>query len=883
VRFTLLLFRPHALLRVTWMAALVAQAPSLRSAEPAAFETWAGAVNAFLAEPVRFSQFSGVNHWERLALGAPRDAARFERLIETLPPAKEWGALPALTRARLPVGYPRNRKELNTWWDAQLLHLWVLTIHLPATHAEMCTALDRIRTVRWMIQEEMIPEAEVRSSTRHLMEQVEQSLRTYAAEPDGSPEAAPDKAFEKALEDVSGSLRGRASSLIGEDALKGLERVAVNRRNLRDAHQACLEAEGASLRDFRILLELAEKKERDTTEGQRAIRPAEVHQDDLRKARATLKEAEETNRRHRLVHPDTEAWFDLGPIPPCVLKWIRPEDRDAEEPHFIRVPDLVADCGEERAAELLTRAVALPVELEWSHSGTTALLAAQWIAEGRLRWPVPAGICPDPSIGLMRVLVAEWPEPRAERADAVLLLADWLEKHSGEDAILELGLSRASALARWRGLAHLAAGHPEQVSRLHVEEEGSDYFGLEALECLPAECAPSIARFLQQFLDVRVPRDLRDWEYMQRHSRAAGQAREALALLEKHQAALPQNEALAQLLWKARMDAGGRVGATAIQKMLRSTPGRGNTFTTAQRTQSIRRLYELGTTNRRPEWQRQALSEAQRLIAYWSTGARRGQGDGGEPWSHLAGWLAGLGRLDLATASAELNLRWALHHEEAMRYFLNSPEEENRIHEGPAVALTGLTQALLLQKKPREVVRLLEKNPHWPAWDLVKALECADPSFLESQRLPLGEIAARALEQIGRGREAQKIRAAIRAQDWQGNLNQRLATWDGPALTPEEELGVRLLLGPVTIPQGVAEPDLLSVASALDKLAFPPALWEMPEIVFPLKAAAAGRKDDRDNPETSRPMPRTSSFRAFIMASITCLKPIREALLENAP
>lgn len=579
---------------------------------------------------------------------------------------------------------------------------------------------------------------------------------------------------------------------------------------------------------------------------------------------ARSRRSSQTVDRNRELDPALQGWFDYGPLPADAWEVFEATgaDRSWDDFQQLSVPDLLHLTDEAQAFALLQEALASKGILEWQHAGGTAVAAARALAEGRLKASA------DQAQALLDHLLRGEETLSAARADAALALMARLAKEGGESSYVS-SADQAFAL--------LALGRDAEA----VGILGDAIFPWQDLHRIGADQAAAITRFALRILPgqrVGTP----GWETFLEIAHQAHLDREALQVLQQSRSRI-DGDAEA-LVVEAELQAGDPAAAAELLRTRLTRPA-SEAFESrsAVRTQAFLQLYQLGEAQHQRQWCEQALEGLRALIHYWTV-EKAHCGDGGDSWAQLPGFLASRGHLELALATARLNAWWRYVDADGYRVFL-VPQAEHVAHEinAPASAMAGLLQVLELQHQPKAILEYLETEEHWPVRDLAGVATCADPSFPEASRRTLAQIVSQALDQVGRGEEAGRIRA-LQGQGVQPAIREALARPEVASMAERDQHLLKLLAG---LSEPVNEDfTLLQLGQAIEHLTARTSIsveaWRRPASVFVFRATAQ-QLDGwmRNGPPVS--IPPLQSLRTRIVDAAPPATYLRDALLLNVP
>jgi len=824
--------------RLKFLVIIFVSAAVASAGEADRFAPWKRAVNGFLAQPWRTSHFSSVGARAKVDKEMPGPKACFDNLIEALPEAKYWKELPAITRAQLQPALPKTGAETLAWTDRRLLHLWALLLNLPDTRDEIRATLNELRTVRWLVEHQVIVDSEKTRLDYEFANRL--GALDRALRPGTKPADVPVsevEAFKTAIRQAHKIARDRLIDELGKPTYQRLQEIASDRKAAERAGHLAYALGSMGDAGAWLTSPLA----------------------------AQLKRI----RARSLADPASQALFDYGPLPVAADEVFDQQALGAEAVSDIKVPDLLSKLNENEALTLIKEAVGAHMSLDWSDAGPTAEATARWLADGRLdasqEW----------SEAFLDKLLTTWKTPAAPRAEAALALIGSLETRAAMARKTDQDDDFATVAKSKRALCLIALGRGRDAATMMGSDNFTEWAALAAL-------APENSRAVAEFAMIALPlcrgNTFLYWEMMQEQAHRVQLDTEAVQVLLENRGKIEgDGEAL---IVKARIDAGQfEEAATTLQEIVKRPYSSTGYSPTQRRAEAILQLFELGEAHNRPEWRDQALERLQALITYWTV-AKAGCGDGGEPWAKLPGLLACKGHLELALAAAKLNVRWSVQAVDIGEVFLMSEAERlNYTLKGPASAMAGLLQVLALQKKPQAIIDYLETEENWPVRDLIGVVAYADPSFPEANRQMIGVTVANALEALDRKAEAQCIRN-LATQGWEKALAAFLAGKESAALSAQDRKALELLVGN-EISDGETI-NLIQIAGAIERARLSTETWRYPENVFPLKAAAE-RIDGWMANGPPVPMPPIKSLRTRIIGSVNSLGGVRDVLLLNVP
>ncbi|MBK9989959.1 MAG: hypothetical protein IPP19_04260 [Verrucomicrobia bacterium] len=709
---------------------------------------------------------------------------------------------------------------------------------MPDTRDEIRATLDDLRTVRWLVEHQVIVGAEnarLDHEFANRLGALDRALRS-GTKPDAAPVSAVET-FKVEIHRARESARERLIGEIGKTDYQRLKEIASDRKVAEQSGHLAY-----------VLGSTGEP-------GAWLASPLVAQ---LKKIRA-----------RSLADPASQALFDYGPLPAAASEAFGIQVLGAEVAGDIKVPDLLHNVSESEAFALIKEALAAHVGLDWSEAGPTAEATARWLAIGRLdasqEW----------SREFLDQLLNTWKAPSAPRAEAALALIGALEARAAKSRKPDEDEDFAAVYKPKRALCLIASGRGNEAAAAIGDAEFSSW---EVFAALAPENSRAIAEFALKYLPQHPGSFLSFWETMQANAHRAQLDAEALNVLLQHREKI-YGDAEALTL-KARIDAGQFEEAAAALQEITKRPYTSDGYApTQRRTEAILRLVELGEAHQRPEWRDQAMDRLQALIAYW-TNEKAGCGDGGDPWARLPGLLVSKGRLSLALAAAKLNVRWRLQAADIGEVFLMpEAERQNYILKGPASAMAGLLQVLALQKKPQAIIDYLQTEKDWPARDLIGVVAYADPSFPAANRQTIGVTVANALEALDRKAEAQRIRN-LATLGWDKALAAFLAGKADDVVSIQDRKALELLVGNEI--SGGETITLIQIAGAIERAQLVTETWRYPESVFPLKAATA-RIDGWMQNGPPVPLPPIKSLRTRIVGSMNALGGVRDALLLNVP
>lgn len=306
-----------------FLSLLLLSAVLASAGEADRFAPWQAAADRFLAQHWRTSHYSGIGAKARVMLEMPGPEACFEGVLEALPPAEFWPELPAITRARLQKALPKTSAEALAWTDQRLLHVWALRLNLPGTEPEILAMLDDLRTVRWLVDRQVLessPDIRLDYAYAERLGAFDRMLRPLVKPPE--PRLQSGEAFRQAIREARKTPQERVLGALGQPTYERLQALA-----------------------------------KDRVQAQRA---------------------------GRQIDPAGQAWLDFGPLPAGAEDVFLNGAAGAALVQDVPVPDLVRDLGEREAMALLKEAIEVGMPLDWAEVGPTAILAARGLTDGRL-------------------------------------------------------------------------------------------------------------------------------------------------------------------------------------------------------------------------------------------------------------------------------------------------------------------------------------------------------------------------------------------------------------------------------------------------------------------------------------------------------------------
>jgi tetratricopeptide (TPR) repeat protein len=411
---------------------------------------------------------------------------------------------------------------------------------------------------------------------------------------------------------------------------------------------------------------------------------------------------------------------------------------------FLEVPDLVGLVGEQRAASLLTQAMATDSMLNIQSGDATRTLARRIALEKVDRMRVAQWRLAD-SVDSARLYEAI--EKRFDPVSATAVTG------AGDNPSPERDFRSAEATA-WYFLASVIAGKQADAERALVKlSRGSSiYIPRDAVQALRlAGQDEALFRFLHAQLERRP--ELGAWDLYIEQAAYTGHSAESLALIEKILARKPLPEFLSANLHVRRVSAllaADKIDAAAdaLRALLAKPPARGEA-TLAARYQAALNAAALGRLTGRPALSDLGLGFALAAVPVMS---ERDEG-GGSSVDSQALWreLRRAGRSAEVQALAIADLAKRSGRTGFQSLAPPSPEELTAL-----VELAGIWSA---DGQHAEVLRLLNESTRWSVGDAGNLL-----AHIDSEKLPLGVMIARALQATGDRESAMRVARATVSQ-----------------------------------------------------------------------------------------------------------------------